>query len=164
MSDQRQSTVSPVHRNFRQTHFPEASGDDWNDWQWQMRNRLTNVSALSRIFDLTTDEKEALAFPGRPFPVSITPYYASLIGNQPEDPLRKTMIPVGQEFIRSDGEYADPLDEDPNSPVPGLVHRYPDRVLFLMTDHCPVYCRYCTRSRLVGGNASWSMTRAMGRC
>ena len=149
-----------VSRGFRENYFPSASEDDWNDWRWQMRNRLSSVSDLTQIFDLTSDEKEALSFPGRPFPVSITPYYASLIQNQPEDPLRKTMIPVGAEFVSGKGEYADPLGEDPNTPVPGLVHRYPDRVLFLMTDHCPVYCRYCTRSRLVGGNANWSMTRA----
>lgn len=145
---------------FREKNFPDAKPDEWSDWRWQMRNRLSSLADLSRVFNLTTQEKEALAFPGRPFPVSITPYYASLIENRPDDPLRKTMIPVGDEFVSSPGEYADPLGEELNSPVPGLVHRYPDRVLFLMTDHCPVYCRYCTRSRLVGGNASWSMTRA----
>lgn len=154
------ATQPDSSHHFRQEFFPHASREDWNCWRWQMRNRLNTVAELSQIFDLTTAERQALAFPGRPFPVSITPYYASLIENRPDDPLRKTMIPVGDEFIRGPGEFSDPLGEDPNSPVPGLVHRYPDRVLFLMTDHCPVYCRYCTRSRLVGGNASWSMTRA----
>ncbi|HKJ16837.1 MAG TPA: KamA family radical SAM protein [Xanthomonadales bacterium] len=145
---------------FRKTHYPDTSDAQWNDWRWQMRNRLSSTADLSQKFELTIAEKEALAFPGRPFPVSITPYYASLIDNRPDDPLRKTMIPVGNEFVRGPGEYSDPLGEDPNSPVAGLVHRYPDRVLFLMTDHCPVYCRYCTRSRLVGGNADWAMTKA----
>lgn len=154
------NTDSALNSEFRKTHFPTATPDEWEDWRWQMRNRLSSLGDLSRIFELTSAEKEALAFPGRAFPVSITPYYASLFGKGQDDPLRKTMIPVGDEFVSSPGEYSDPLGEEPNTPVPGLVHRYPDRVLFLMTDHCPVYCRYCTRSRLVGGNASWSMTRA----
>ncbi|MCA9306838.1 MAG: KamA family radical SAM protein, partial [Phycisphaerales bacterium] len=93
--------------------------------------------------------------------VGITPYYASTINpNDPADPVRKTMVPVETEFEMSAGEQADPLGEDADMPVPGLVHRYPDRVLFLVTSFCAVYCRYCTRSRLVGKTGEYHFNTA----
>ena len=107
---------------------------------------------------LTQEEKEALSNPLRKLNVSLTPYYASLIDPEnPDDPLRRTMIPSSSEFKIDKSEYLDPLAEDSHSPVPGIVHRYPDRVLFLITDFCPVYCRYCTRSRFVGGKAGFDI-------
>ena len=125
-----------------------------------MQHRLNSLEALERVFALSDDELQALREPGRQFPVSLTPYYASLLSLQDaENPLRKTMIPVPDEFKVSEGEYSDPLGEDKNSPVPSIVHKYIDRALFLVTDHCPIYCRYCTRSRLVGGNADFEMTK-----
>jgi len=112
------------------------------------------VLALSRILRLSEDEREAVV--RRPVgpPVAITPYYANLLDeDDPLQPLRRTVVPVTAEYYRSPGEAADPLGEDEDSPVPGLVHRYPDRVLFLVTAFCSTYCRYCTRSRIVGNEA-----------
>ena len=138
--------------DFRRRFFPAASLDNWNDWRWQLRNRITKLSRLEKIISLTDQERQALLFNGTGLPLAITPYYASLISpDNPQDPLRRTMVPVAGELIMSAGESRDPLGEESHSPVPGLVHRYPDRVLFLATGCCSSYCRYCTRSRLVGG-------------
>ncbi|OBY27155.1 lysine 2,3-aminomutase [Leisingera sp. JC1] len=116
-----------------------------------MRNRIRSQEVLSRIFDLSDEEQEALARHQGGLPVGITPYYASLMGlDDPDEPLRRTHIPVRHEYLQLPGEAGDPLGEDHDTPVPGLVHRYPDRVLFLATGTCSTYCRYCTRSRMVG--------------
>lgn len=102
--------------------------------------------------ELSTQENEALTRGRSTLPVAITPYYASLIDpDEPSDPLRRTMIPTGTEFTKANGECDDPLGEDAHSPVEGIVHTYPHKVLFLATDFCATYCRYCTRSRMVGG-------------
>jgi lysine 2,3-aminomutase len=144
-------TISPPSGKFRKRFFPHASTSEWNDWRWQLRNRIRSLAGLERVFELSEDEREAVAQLGGHLPVGITPYYASLIDrDDPRDPLRLTMIPVRDELILHPGEFADPLAEDHSSPVPGLVHRYPDRVLFLVTNFCATYCRYCTRARLVG--------------
>ncbi len=136
---------------FRRCFYPDVSAREWNDWRWQLRNRIRDLEGLERIFPLTDDERAAVLRRQGALPVGFTPYYASLISrDDPADPIRKTMIPVQAEFVRSSGEMDDPLGEDPRSPVPGLVHTYPDKVLFLVTDFCATYCRYCTRSRLVG--------------
>ena len=136
---------------FRRRHFPNSSAADWNDWRWQMRARIRSVAQLEQLFRLSDDERSALALMKRGLPVGITPYYASLMDlDDPLDPLRRTHIPVGQEHLRTPGEADDPLGEDHDTSVPGLVHRYPDRVLFLTTGTCSTYCRYCTRSRMVG--------------
>ena len=148
--------IGPAAAAFRRAFFPAATRREWNDWRWQMRQRLQTLPALARVLQLSDDEAAALRQPDRPFPVSLTPYYASLLDRtNPADPLRRTMLPSTAEFRVSPGELRDPLAEDSHSPVPGLVHRYPDRALFLLTDICPVYCRYCTRSRLVGGHAGF---------
>jgi len=136
---------------FRQRHFPTATDQDWNDWKWQLRNRIKDVARLEGIMRLSRDERAAMERHDGVLPVGITPYYASLLDpDAPNQPLRKTVVMVEDEYLRSPGEMPDPLNEDGNMPVPGLVHRYPDRVLFLVTGTCPVYCRYCTRSRMVG--------------
>lgn len=136
---------------FRRKFFPEASLREWNDWHWQLRNRARNLADLTRLLQLSDDERSAVERHQGPLPVGITPYYASLLDPlNPWQPLRRTMVMVNGEYQVSPGEARDPLNEDGHSPVPGLVHRYPDRVLFLVTGFCPVYCRYCTRSRLVG--------------
>ncbi len=136
---------------FRARHFPDCSDADWHDWRWQLRCRFRTLTDLERILELADDERQALAELGRALPVALTPYYAALLEpKNPDDPLRRTMIPVPAEFSKNPGEELDPLAEEDNSPVPGLVHRYPDRVLFLVAGQCPVYCRYCTRARLVG--------------
>jgi lysine 2,3-aminomutase len=137
--------------SFRARFFPEATDMAWNDWHWQLRNRITRVAQLEQIIVLSAAERAALTGRAIPLPLSITPYYASLLDPlDPLEPLRRTVVPTAAELLRSHGEADDPLGEDGHSPVPGLVHRYPDRVLFLVTDICSNYCRYCTRSRMVG--------------
>lgn len=143
--------VSPEAQAFRTKHFPGVSLKQWNDWQWQFRNRFTTKPQLSRILELSPDEKAALDQSAGRLAVAITPYYASLLDpNNPAQPLRRSVLPATQEFVHSPGENEDPLGEEPYRPVPAIVHRYPDRCLFLVTGFCGTYCRYCTRSRLVG--------------
>jgi lysine 2,3-aminomutase len=128
-------------------HVPAS---DWNDWVWQLKNRLTSVAQLEEHMTLTPDEKAGCLFASHKLALAITPYFFNLIDrNDPECPIRQQVIPRGGEAILSEEETLDSLGEDEHSPVPGLVHRYPDRVLFLVTDRCAAYCRYCTRSRLV---------------
>jgi len=146
--------VAARHRSaepFRRDFFREATFDEWNDWRWQLRKRIHDLAGLERIFHLSREERIAVQQTGGHLPVGITPYYASLIDrDDPADPIRRTMIPLPGEFEVGPGEADDPLAEDAYMPVPGLVHRYPDRVLFLVTNFCATYCRYCTRARMVG--------------
>ena len=149
-------------RDFRKEFFPNVSSTRWNDWRWQIRNRLTTLSELSAVFNLSEDEKSAIASKGGRLPISITPYYASLVDPiDPQQSIRRCAIPVNGEFEISSREEIDPLCEDKDSPVPGLVHRYPDRALFLVTDFCSVCCRYCTRSRIIedSGSGVFNMER-----
>src|SRR3546814_367487 len=118
-----------------------------SDWS----SDVCSSDLLERIFQLSDDEHSAISRHKGSLPVGITPYYASLMSrDDAEEPLRRTHIPVGQEYLRTPGEADDPLGEDHDTKTPGLVHRYPDRVLFLTTGFCSTYCRYCTRSRMVG--------------
>ena len=143
--------VSAETRAFYKKFYPETTAAEWNDWRWQMRTRIRTLGELERVFVLSPDERRAVAGHTGPLPVGITPYYASLMGlDDPGEPLRRTHIMTGNEFVRLPGEEDDPLGEDHDTVVPGLVHRYPDRVLFLTTGTCSTYCRYCTRSRMVG--------------
>jgi lysine 2,3-aminomutase len=143
--------ISPESRAFRRRHCPQAGPGEWNDWRWQLRARIRSLAQLERVFVLTSEERDAVSRHKGSLPVGITPYYASLMSpDDPSEPLRRTHIPVGDEYLRAPGEADDPLGEDHDSAVPGLVHRYPDRVLFLATGFCSTYCRYCTRSRMVG--------------
>lgn len=136
---------------FRRRHFPDASPDDWLDWRWQIRQRLRSFADLDRVFRLSAGEREGVLRHKGSLPAGITPFYASLMDPEDaSDPLRRTHIPVNEEFLRTPGEADDPLGEDHDMAVPGLVHRYPDRVLFLATGFCSTYCRYCTRARVVG--------------
>jgi len=137
--------------SFRQRFYPGVTCTEWDNWRWQLRNRITDLYELERIIPLSDDERNAIIRLGPLFPVAITPYYASLLDrNNSSQPLRRTVLPVSHEQLVSKYEAQDPLREEDDSPVPGLVHRYPDRVLFLVTNFCATYCRYCTRSRLVG--------------
>ena len=143
--------MGPESRAFKRRFFRDATRAEWDDWRWQARNRLRTLAQLERVFALSEDEREAIRRHQGALPVGITPVYAALMGlDDPAEPLRRTHVPVGAEYVRSPGEADDPLGEDAHAPVPGLVHRYPDRVLFLVTAFCSTYCRYCTRSRLVG--------------
>jgi len=138
-------------RAFYRRFYPGTSAADWNDWHWQFRTRIRTLEDLARVFRLSADEADAVGRHEGALPVGITPYYASLMGlDDPSEPLRRTHIMTGEEYVRVPGEADDPLGEDHDTVVPGLVHRYPDRVLFLTTGTCSTYCRYCTRSRLVG--------------
>jgi lysine 2,3-aminomutase len=139
-----------IPRTPRPTLWQNIPDDDWNDWRWQLSHRLNSVDDLAHLIYLTDEEIEGLTA-DHLFRVDITPYFASLI--DPDDPLcpiRRQVIPLGRELKAFDGMMADSLAEDKHSPVPGLVHRYPDRVLMLLTTQCASYCRYCTRSRIVG--------------
>ncbi|MFM7830911.1 MAG: KamA family radical SAM protein, partial [Planctomycetaceae bacterium] len=151
------SRVPEKHREnqrtalFRARFFPDTTDDDWNDWRWQSRHRIRTLEQFERVLDLSIEERDCLSMGGTLLPTAVTPYYMSLL--DPHDPLqalRKTVVPTTREFVRMPGEADDPLGEDGHSPVPGLVHRYPDRVLLLPLDFCSTYCRYCTRSRVVG--------------
>jgi lysine 2,3-aminomutase len=136
---------------FRKAFYPGVPDRDWNDWHWQARNRLRTLPQLEQVLVLSDDERKALSDAGSMLPVSVTPYYMSLVSRDDQkQPLRRTVIPSSAEFHQGKGEANDPLGEDGDSPMPGLVHRYPDRVLLLVTDFCSSYCRYCTRSRVVG--------------
>jgi lysine 2,3-aminomutase len=154
-------TGSTRSEAFRRAHFPEARRSEWNDWRWQLRNRLRDLQRLGRVVRLSFDEETAIRRLGGHLPVGITPYYASLIDpDDCYDPIRRTMIPTTAEFVRVPGEAEDPLAEDRDMPVPGLVHRYPDRVLFLVTSFCATYCRYCTRARMVGHTGEYHFNEA----
>ena len=143
--------VGPQTRAFRKRFYPEIDAAQWNDWRWQARSRIRTLAELERIFVLSDDERDAVVRHQGSLPLGITPYYASLMAREDAlEPLRRTHIPVGSEYLKTPGEADDPLGEDGHSAVPGLVHRYPDRVLFLATGFCSTYCRYCTRSRMVG--------------
>lgn len=150
-ADAGQRVENPRTTEFRERHFPDATDADWDDWRWQTRHRLKTLDQFERVLELSAEERDVLADGGQMLPTAITPYYMSLLDpNDPLQALRKTVVPTTREFVRTPGEADDPLGEDGHSPVPGLVHRYPDRVLLLPLDFCSTYCRYCTRSRVVG--------------
>lgn len=150
-------SASNRSKEFIKRWFPEVSVTQWNDWRWQVRNRVRGRHQLARVLDLSAEEEGAFSALEGNLPVSVTPYYLSLLApDDPRDALRRTVIPTTGEFSPSRGEADDPLGEDAHSPVEGLVHRYPDRVLFLVTGFCSTYCRYCTRSRMVGRRGTHS--------
>lgn len=132
-----------------------ASQDEWDTAVWQLRHSFRNAEQLSRVLHLNDDEQCALRTAGQRLAIRITPHFLSLIDpDDPDDPLRLQVIPRSAELTRSPEELTDPCGEEKDMVAPGLVHRYPDRVLLLCTDRCASYCRYCTRSRLVSGTGS----------
>lgn len=134
--------------------FADVPNEKWNDWRWQLSRRLNSVEEIEKVLPLTASEKKALSTPGL-FRVDVTPYFISLINPEdPNDPIRRQILPTAEEILPFTGMMEDSLAEDRHSPVPGLVHRYPDRVLMLVTTQCASYCRYCTRSRIVGNPAA----------
>jgi lysine 2,3-aminomutase len=143
--------TSAAARAFRRRFFPLAGEREWNDWHWQIANRIKTPEQLELMLHLTPEERDASVSHTTGLPFSVTPYYMSLLNaDDPAEALRRSVIPTIHEQLRGPGEADDPLGEEGQSPVPGLVHRYPDRVLFLLSDFCSTYCRYCTRSRVVG--------------
>ncbi|MFH2144037.1 MAG: KamA family radical SAM protein [Bacteroidota bacterium] len=141
--------INPKTLAFIQEYYPDVSLKEWNSWQWQIQNSFSSVSQLQQFLNLSDDE---VLFTNNAYnlPVRITPYYSSLMdSNDSKQAIRRTMVPVVQELTVSPVEIADPLCEHGDSPVNHIVHRYPDRVLFLVTSFCSSYCRYCTRTHMV---------------
>jgi lysine 2,3-aminomutase len=138
----------PAPKALRRDQVGDAQ---WNDWRWQLRHRLTQLADLESFIALSDEERRGVALAPSLFRLGITPYYASLMDPARADcPVRMQVVPQGREEQVARGEYVDPLGEDSLSPVPSIVHRYPDRVLLLALDRCAVYCRHCNRRRLVG--------------
>ena len=135
----------------RKQLFPDVTDEQWNDWKWQVRNRIETLEDLKKYISLTAEEEEGVKKTLTTLRMAITPYYLSLINpDDPHDPVRKQCIPTGLETHQASADLLDPLHEDEDSPTPGLTHRYPDRALFLITDMCSMYCRHCTRRRFAG--------------
>ena len=140
-----------VNRRFEL--FKDITDKEWNDWEWQVNNRIETVEELKKYIPLTQEEEEGAKKCLQTLRMAITPYYLALIDpNDPDDPIRSQAIPTALELHKADADLLDPLHEDTDSPVPGLTHRYPDRVLLLITDMCSMYCRHCTRRRFAGQN------------
>jgi len=143
--------VSNRSSEFKNRYFPLTTTESWNDWKWQLRNAFTSIDDLKKIMKLSEKEIMALNNLRSRLPLRITPYFTSMIYNtKPSHPLRRNVVPVVEELLVTRSEQSDPLHEEAYSPVRGIVHRYPDRVLFTVTQVCSNYCRYCTRSHSVG--------------
>jgi lysine 2,3-aminomutase len=146
--DEEDEPPSPRGLSIKEKFFQHASEKDWNDWKWQFRNRITRVEELAQYLPLSLQEKKELELTIQKYPLSITPYYLSLIHPEDKnDPIRKQSIPCFEEITMADMGQEDPLEEQRHSVVPGLIHRYPDRALMVLTDICPMLCRHCTRKR-----------------
>jgi lysine 2,3-aminomutase len=143
-------TPSAPQRHARWAQVPDAQ---WNDWRWQLRNRVTRLEQLEGLVELTSQERVGAQQRAEQFGFAITPYYASLMGDA-DCPVRRQAVPHADELIRVPWDLDDPLAEEEHSPVPILSHRYPDRALLYVTHNCPVYCRHCTRQRKVGDATS----------
>ncbi len=135
--------------NRRKELFPNVTDEQWNDWKWQVKNRIETLEELNKYISLTAEEQEGVRKSLETLRMAITPYYLSLIDpNDPNDPVRRQAIPTAAETHIAAADLTDPLHEDEDSPVPGLTHRYPDRVLFLATAHAAVLQVRTTASRL----------------
>lgn len=133
--------------------FPHATQAEWRDWRWQARHMVRTREALEALVPLTDDERRGVEETAAVFRLGITPYYLSLVDlAHPRCPVRQQAIPVAAEARVRPGELRDPLGEDHHRPVRGIVHKYPDRVLFLALDRCSTYCRHCTRRRITSGD------------
>ena len=145
--------------------FPEVTDAQWNDWKWQVKNRIETLDQLKKYISLTPEEEEGVKKTLSTLRMAITPYYLSLIDPEnPNCPIRRQAIPTGAETHQSAADLLDPLHEDEDSPTPGLTHRYPDRVLMLITDMCSMYCRHCTRRRFAGQKDDESPADKIEKC
>ena len=145
--------------------FANVPKEDWNDWKWQVRNRIETLDDLKKYIQLTPEEEDGVAKCLNTLRMAITPYYLSLIDlDNPYDPIRRQAIPTAAELHQASADLLDPLHEDTDSPVPGLTHRYPDRVLLLTTDQCSMYCRHCTRRRFAGQTDASCSTDQIDKC
>jgi lysine 2,3-aminomutase len=149
----------------RKQFFPQVADSEWNDWKWQVKNRIETVDELKKYLHLTAEEEEAIIESLKTIRMAITPYYLSLIDdNNLHCPIRMQSVPSIMELHKAAADLNDPLHEDSDSPVPGLTHRYPDRVLFLITDQCSMYCRHCTRRRFAGHHDAAMPKERIDRC
>lgn len=140
-----------MNKSRRHILFPGIADEQWNDWHWQVSHRIETLEDLKKYIALTPEEEEGVKVCLNTLRMAITPYYLSLIDPEdPYDPIRRQAVPTAAELHRSEADLEDPLHEDADSPAPGLTHRYPDRVLLLITDQCSMYCRHCTRRRFAG--------------
>jgi len=131
--------------------WKDVAREEWNDWKWQVKNRITSVDQLKQVINLTPEEEEGIHECLKTLRMAITPYYATLMDpDDPNCPVRKQAVPTSMELHIAKSDMVDPLHEDTDSPAEGLTHRYPDRVLLLVTDQCSMYCRHCTRRRKAG--------------
>ncbi len=147
-----EATLS-AEEEYQPNPWKDATEEEWEDWRWQLKHRVTRAEQLKLILNLSQEEIEAIEASKGRMATAITPYFAKLMDrNDSNCPIRRQAIPTLEEFHFSPHDLLDPCAEDENSPVHGLVHRYPDRVLLLVTDKCAVYCRYCTRRRMVGSS------------
>ena len=152
MTDEQLYESLTQFHNSGQISWPDASPEQWSDYRWQLKHRVSNLAALEEKMKLSDEERAGVLLAGHKLAMSITPHFFELIDREdPDCPVRRQVIPRIEEGWTAPEEMADPCGEDSHMPVPGLVHRYPDRVLFLVTDRCASYCRYCTRSRVVSG-------------
>ena len=141
----RSTDLDPSFLSHAPGHWPEVSPEQWNDPRWQLRNRIDSLAELESRLTLTDEERAGVLLAGNKLAMSITPHFFNLIDpSDPNCPIRRQVIPHINEAWAAPEEMADPCGEDSHMPVPGLVHRYPDRVLFLVTDRCASYCRYCS--------------------
>ncbi len=154
---QAQEIIAPVKqsrriRDYQQISlYKDVNPLDWEDWRWQLKNRITKIDQIAQVIKLTPDEEDGIKNAKGRLSMAITPYWATLIDqDDPACPIRRQSVPLKQEFQIGPYEMTDPCGEDNDSPAPHLVHRYPDRVLLLATEQCAMYCRHCTRRRLVG--------------
>ena len=145
--------------------FANVPAEQWNDWKWQVKNRIETLDQLKKYITLTPEEEEGVKKTLSTLRMAITPYYLSLIDPEnPNCPVRRQAIPTGAETYQSAADLLDPLHEDEDSPTPGLTHRYPDRVLMLITDMCSMYCRHCTRRRFAGQKDDESPADKIEKC
>lgn len=148
----RPSDLDPAFISHAPGYWSDEATEHWDDHRWQLRNRVDSLADLDLRLNLTDEERAGVLLAGTKLAMAITPHFFNLIDrDDPDCPIRRQVIPRIEEGWNAPEEMADPCGEDSHMPVPGLVHRYPDRVLFLVTDRCASYCRYCTRSRVVSG-------------
>ena len=148
------ATLSPRQQEIAETISDTSPLAKWHDWKWQMRHAIRDLDSVEELLGITfsPDRRKALDKTLERFPLSVTPYYLSLIAPQDyeTDPVFMQAVPSSHEINIADHDMEDPLHEDADSPVPGITHRYPDRVLFHVSNCCAMYCRHCTRKRKVG--------------
>jgi len=159
-------TKNTVRDRFKSQPRPAIWADtpekDWNNWVWQQQKRIKSMDVLEKVLNVTQEERDAFAQSHEMFNMGITPYYASLMDkDDPNCPIRLQSVPKKGELFVSPVDLEDPLGEEKDMPVPGVTHRYPDRVLFYTTHNCPVYCRHCTRKRKVSDPSSAAQTKQL---